>query len=94
VIKPQVEGQHVISLRLESELQGDAKAPAVRITSLSRKITVKVSQGKVVLSFIERHWEKLLTVVLLPLGVWGAKLIYARTKGAKGVEVPLPPLDK
>ena len=91
VIEPKKAGTHTLALTVESVVE---LAPIVE--SMSRQITVSslpasaAPVGQQTGEFITKNWEKLLTLVLIPLvgGVWA----YIKRRRAVASGAPLPPI--
>lgn len=91
VIEPKKAGKHALVLSVESRL-GPEFGPV--ISSMSREIVVTAvpsphpTAWDKTLEFVMKNWEKLLTVVLIPLIGWMVAAI--RKRRTSGAEKPLP----
>jgi hypothetical protein len=79
-ISPKSAGTHPLILQVESELpEANVKEPFVREIKVR---ALQVPMATQAMDFAMRNWDKLLTLVLLPLGAWALKRWRERRRSA------------
>lgn len=80
-IEPLEPGDNPLVLTIKSELPGgDAYTPLVR--TIRVKALPPPSMQQKVIDFVVKNWDKLLTLVLIPLGAFGWKTWKSRRRDA------------
>ena len=90
MVSPKLKGKQKLLLSITVHVaDGPSIAPLVR--------TIEVTAGAsemtdAVKDFLVKNWEKLLTVILIPLGLWGWKVHRKRSEVLQTSPLPaLPP---
>lgn len=92
VISPKQKGKQKLLLSITAHVpDGPAIQPLVR--------TIEVTAGAndamgSVLEFIVKNWDKLLTVILIPLGAWGWQIYRKQRQAALATPLPALPPDR
>jgi hypothetical protein len=92
VISPKQKGKQKLLLSVTAHVaDGPAIQPLVR--------TIEVTAGPnettdAVRDFLVKNWEKLLTVILIPLAAWGWKVNQKRRQAAQATPLPALPPEK
>lgn len=69
-LKPLKSGIHEINLTITALVKVDDKTSTYHIKTYDEKVTIEITPKQILINWLEKNWQWLISTLLLPLGIW------------------------